>query len=450
MNNNTESQNTDENRICNWIHEQLDATVVSLEKQSRWRPAWNIEIAYNDVSKGKCKLHIRGDRGEGLETQPLDLEYRVLKLLAENNIPVPTIYGWIDKPEAIVMDYVIGQPYLGEAHKDPALHAVVGEYMDILARVHQLDSQAFIDAGLEKGQNWNDTALAYLSMAEKAYLDNKTAPDPLIEFVRRWLNRNIPAAPPRLSMLVGDCPQFMHDDGAITAIYDLEMCRIGDPMFDLASIRVRDINEPTGDLISLFKRYEQQSAQPLNYAAIHYYSVMQFIAVPMISRPTLKNNRPHPAFVEYLSWCLSTTPRALEAMADYMQLSLEPGIDLPTSTSRHSDALADLVAQCDDLPEPGGFFREHPVMSLANYALRADQLGPAIEQLELADVNHLLNQQFTTNQEAEAALEAYVLSAGEDKDAELLQLFHRRALRSLQLIQDYPAPIVSRPLGAIA
>jgi aminoglycoside phosphotransferase (APT) family kinase protein len=46
----------------------------------------------------------------------------------------------------------------------------------------------------------------------------------------------------------------MRDGGRVSAVIDLEMAIIGDPMADLASMRLRDTIEPTGDLGSTERR----------------------------------------------------------------------------------------------------------------------------------------------------------------------------------------------------
>ena len=169
----------------------------------------------------------------------------------------------------------------------------------------------------------------------------------------------------------------------------------------------------------------------------------------MISGPSLHSIKPHPAFVEYLSWGLSGTRCALQAMAEALGITLEPAPVLPERSSPHSDALEDLVAQCEALPDMGGFFRQHPALSLAHYARRADPLGAAIEELEIEGMAELLGKRPTSIAEGEAALERYVLEADDDKTADLLQFFHRRTRARLQLIQDYPSPVVTRGLGMI-
>jgi aminoglycoside phosphotransferase (APT) family kinase protein len=65
------------------------------------------------------------------------------------------------------------------------------------------------------------------------------APEPMLvaQAAIRWLRRNPPPAPPRLSIVHGDyrSGNFLHDGaGAITAILDWEMAHVGDPLEDLA------------------------------------------------------------------------------------------------------------------------------------------------------------------------------------------------------------------------
>jgi hypothetical protein len=88
--------------------------------------------------------------------------------------------------------------------------------------------------------------------------------------------------------------------------------------------------------------------------------------------------------------------------------------------------------------------REAAALSLANYARRADQFGAALDRLELDDAETLLGTNFGSLGEAEDRLERFVLDAGPERDADLVRFFHRRILRRLALIQDYPGPIVSR------
>lgn len=413
-------------------------------RQQRWRPAWLAKVERQGQS---LTLYVRADRGAGLETRPLSHEYAVLRLLEQQGIPVPRLYGWCDDPEAIVMEALDDQPFHGGADTDPGLHRIVQEYVGILARIHRIPLDQVAAAGLDIPTGPRDIALAYFRLADKAYQANKVGPEPLIEFLRGWVLRNVPTHRTKPVLLVADAPQFFHDGQRVTAIFDLEMAHVGDPMMELASIRVRDINEPIGDLPRLLDRYVQESGEAIDWAALDFHTLVSFLAVPMMTRSTFRTNHPHPAFVEYLSWDLATSRAALEVLAESSGIPLEQVEDLPARRSMNSDALIDLVAVAQALPPAEGLLREAPLLSLARYALRADEIGLEIERLERAETEALLGGTFQSTEDAESALEAFVIAQGAAHEKALARYFHRRIMRRLQLIRDYPAPIVARGLG---
>src|ERR1700760_3741845 len=101
-----------EDKIRAWIGANLSASVHTIERLARWRPAWRVEASRNGSS---MRLHVRGDRASGLETTPLRREHDVLVELGRRNIPVPRIHGWCEDPPAIVMEEVSGVAYEGGA-----------------------------------------------------------------------------------------------------------------------------------------------------------------------------------------------------------------------------------------------------------------------------------------------------------------------------------------------
>lgn len=431
-------------KITTWLESNV-GPVLDIARQERWRPAW---IATVDSADGPLKLYVRSDRGAGLETRPLSHEYAVLRLLEQHGVPVPRLYGWCEDPEAIVMAGLDDHPFHGGADQDPDLHRIVQDYVAILARIHRIPLPDVAAAGLEIPEGAEEIGLAYFKLADRAYQAGKQRPEPLIEFLRGWVLRSIPQHRSRVALLVADAPQFIHDGKNVTAIYDLEMAHVGDPMMELASIRVRDINEPIGDMPRLLRRYEQESGEAIDWAALDFHTLVSFLAVPMMVGSTLRTNHPHPAFVEYLSWDLASSRAALEVLAEISGVALDPPAELSARTSLHADALTDLIAVAEALPPPEGLLREAPVLSLARYARRADEIGGEIERLERSDVEALLGRDFASDDAAEAALETFVLEQGAQHEEALVQLFHRRVMRRLQLIRDYPAPIVTRGLGA--
>src|SRR3546814_17481098 len=85
----------------------------------------------------------------------------------------------------------------------------------------------------------------------------------------------------------GYCGQFLSKGPEITAILDVEIGHIGDPMHDLACFRGRHPVENMGDVPALFQRYASARGRPVDLDAIAYHTVC-FLALatigPMIAR----------------------------------------------------------------------------------------------------------------------------------------------------------------------
>jgi aminoglycoside phosphotransferase (APT) family kinase protein len=440
------NSSSDEEKIESWINRHMAASVTRIERLSRWRPAWEVDV---DLSGVPLKLHVRGDRDAGLETTPLRREHDVLVELGRQMIPVPHVYGWCDDPPAIVMENVSGTAYEGGGDTDPVKRRSVEHYVEILAAMHRLDVAPFVAAGLTMPRNDEDVALSYFNGADRVYRETKSRPEPLIEFVRKWILNNVPRGRSRAVLLSGDAPQFVRNGDRVAAIIDLEMAIIGDPMADLASMRLRDTIEPTGNLGELYAHYEAAIGIPLDRTAIDFHTVVNFIAVAMMTRESLRSKRPHPALIEFHSHYLSATRCSIAAIAGMRGIELpDVAAVLPEETSQ-SELLTDLVAQCGLLPAAAGFYRQHPILSLALYAQRVATIGPQIAALERRELTAILGTTPADELAADAALEKFVLGGGAEHDDALIRYFYRREMRRFQLISAYPSPIIHRALAAI-
>ena len=171
---------TPEQTIAVWIREQLGAQVISITRQARWRAAWLVDVERDGIT---LPLVVRGERGADIPMQfPLHHEMSLQKTLAEQGIPVPTVYGWIDELPAYVMARVEGQPGfdgLSIEERD----AVMREYMATLARLHRLPLQPFIDAGVERAATPAASGRYGIERFENVWRAGKSAPNPLLEFV---------------------------------------------------------------------------------------------------------------------------------------------------------------------------------------------------------------------------------------------------------------------------
>ena len=68
-----------------------------------------------------------------------------------------------------------------------------------------------------------------------------------------------------------DSGQFHQQDGHVTAILDLELGHIGDPMMDLAAFRMRDTVLGFGDMNVLYDQYAKHAGTPVDIAAIMHH-----------------------------------------------------------------------------------------------------------------------------------------------------------------------------------
>ena len=139
---------------------------------------------------------------------------------------------------------------------------------------------------------------------------------------------------------------------------------------------------------------------------------------------------------------------ALEAIAEGQGFALDPAEPVPSTIPRDANAWRDLAVQCGALPTEG-FFRQHPGQSLAFYLQRLAESGDAMAQAELDDACDILGITDAEDATLEARLDAFVEQATPGHDRALVRYFHRRQMRRLQLLRDYPGPIVTRGLAPL-
>ena len=153
-----------------------------------------------------------------------------------------------------MIDVVPGENNFDTA-TDAQRTAVMDEYMGILARIHQLDPEPYARAGITRGATPSESGRVGLDVYVAGYRATKVRPDPFLEFCLGWIDRNPVDTHGREAPVVWDSGQFHQQDGRVTAILDLELGHIGDPMMDLAAFRMRDTVLGFGDMNVLYDQY---------------------------------------------------------------------------------------------------------------------------------------------------------------------------------------------------
>ena len=140
-------------KVVRWLEASLGGKVVHVEPQARWRPVWFADLEREGETLRLC---VRGDRIDARHGFPLEHEMKLQELLYERGIPVARVHGWCDEPRAYVMDRVPGRPDFADA-SDEERDAVMDHYMEILARIHQLDIDPFVEAGILRAERPEDS-----------------------------------------------------------------------------------------------------------------------------------------------------------------------------------------------------------------------------------------------------------------------------------------------------
>lgn len=413
-----------EAKLRTFVEQATGGEVKSMVRQVRWRPAWFVDVERDGVLQ---HLHLRGDREGDVAIFPeLSRESDVITVLEEHGIAVPHIYGFCEDPPCILMDAIPGSRNMAEAASDTERSAIARQYMAEVAKMHKVPVEPFVAKGLHLPQGAEAIALVGLDAYMPLYLRTKSRPEPMLEFVIGWIRRNVPKHRNQAAFIQFDSGQFHFKDGQLTALYDFEFSMIGDPMVDIATMRMRNSIEPLGDdLRVLCRHYEEFSGEKIDHKVVDFHTLLFAVLGSMQFTGTVGVPQPGDAHSVYMEFDLALRQVILLSQASLMGQTITPE---PPPKPRTGDnaatlaKLADTVARIDTTV-PLEVSRRDSAAQIIEWLVRGDAMGEEMKQRDLADVSLLLGQKFTEWPLAEAALEAYVLRAGPEDDAQLFQLF---------------------------
>jgi len=421
-------------KLTAWLETNLGGTVVHIARQPRWRPVWFADLERDGE---RLELCVRGDRTDMRLIFPLDHEMRFQSLLHDHGIPVARVYGWIDDPCAYVMDRVPGREEFSGV-PDAERRAVVDDYVRILARMHRLDPSAFVRAGIVRAAHPEDSGRIGLRRYEEVFRAAKRHPEPLMEFCLGWLRRHPPESRGREAPIVWDSGQFHHRQGRVTAVLDLEIAHIGDPMMDLAGWRIRDTVLGYGDFAVLYDRYAALTGEPVDMEAIRIHLIAFTLTNQLAFAAALRDPPPESDLMMNLRWCGETNLFVTEALAEYLDIDL-PSAETPAPhSSRAAAGYEHLVRSLRLLQSDDEFvrYRARGAFRLSRYLQRCDEIGAAVADADLDDLHQLFGKRPPTWEEGEADLERFVLADADTgrHDETLIRLLHRRNLRCQMLL----------------
>lgn len=407
--------------------------VVRASRQARWRPAWDFDVERDGAI---VPVYFRGDRTEGSGVYGLEQEYGVLRVLAANGIPVPHVYGFCDEPRGIVMERSPGRANLATARDDDERRAVLDHYMELLAAMQRIPVAELEALGFQRPTTARELALADLPRWEQSFRARKKRPEPLIELVLRWLHDHLPENRTRACFATGDAGQFLFENGRVTAVIDLELAFLGDPLADLGAMRSRDTSEPLGDLSRGYRRYAELTGEPIDAGALHFHTVRFALNTPLAVASLCADPPPGFNLAQYLSWYLVYGRLPLEVIAEVEGIALDPpsaptDADVPAA-SRFGVAHDVLVAQLESGERS---YATDVALRVAQYVREVDRHGARVAAQDADELAELLGRRIDDPCQADAALEARVAVAERDETAAIVRYLHRRTLRHEALLR---------------
>jgi aminoglycoside phosphotransferase (APT) family kinase protein len=430
----------------------LGVEVRSVRRQTRWRPTWFVETEQDGRPRS---LVVRGERVD-TSVLPLRHEMAFHGILEANGIPVPALHGFIDELDAVVMERVSGRPdFAGvpTAERD----VIVDEYLQVLARIHQLDLAPFIEAGIMRAATPAESGVVGHWHMEKIFRAAKRHPDPFMEFCLGWLHRHPPGSNGREAALAWDTGQFHHADGHLVAILDLEFGHVGDPMLDLAVWRMRDTLIPFGDFHRLYARYEALSGMPVDREAIQRHHIAATFGNQLMFGPAVAVPVADTDLMNNMQWNSETNLHATEALAEYLGIDL-PTVETPEPRSTRQDKAFDHLVGTLRRVRTDDYLLQHDLrlaFRMARHLQRANEIGDGLAEADLDDLHQLLGHRPENWHEGDAELERFVLADAQrgEHDERLVRLFHRRNLRvhmqlgpaGSSMVAHYPTQPFRRP-----
>ena len=418
---------TDVADITEWIDGHVGGMVLAVRRQPRWRPVWLVDVERDGE---RIELLVRGVRVDFPGVWPLDHEMRFQQLLERHGIPVPRVWGWCDTPTSFVTDRVPGENDFSQSTDEERV-AAMRDYMGILARIHGLDPDEFSAAGIDRAADASGSGRVGLDAYVRGYRARKVQPDPYMEFSLRWIDRHPVDSHGREAPVVWDSGQFHTLDGRITAVLDLELGHVGDPMMDLAGFRMRDTVIGYGDMPTLYSWYEAAGGVAVDLDAVMHHHFVFTLTNELAFQAALAAPTPGSDYMTNMQWVSETNLHGLEALAEIHGWDL-PTVETPAPrVSPVAHAHAHLVQSLRTLDVDDEFARHQVRIAfrLARHLQRFDEIGDEVTEANLDDLVSLLGRRPATWHDGDAALEEFVLADDGRHDEALFQLFYRRFLR---------------------
>lgn len=419
--------------LARWVEAHVGGRVVRIERLARWRAGWNIDV----ITDGReLPLHARGEREPNFAIpNRIADEAPIHDLLEAHGLPVPHAYGFCDEPYALVMDRLAGDVDLTFAADDHERARLLEQYLSLLPAMYAIDLDALEQAGLALPAD-GEVELHGFHRWERVHDGHMAERDPVAELLRSWLHRNRPRRGVRPAFVTFDAFQFMFDQGRITGLLDFELACVGDPLVDLASLRVRDTIKNLGDLPAIADQFTATTGIDVDHDAVDYYTVLYNTLTVLSAAPPIAAPMRTTDLVSHLAWYVNSARWAFEVIAAMRGFELAAVDEPEPRPSRHAPAYRHLVETSKPSTHGAAATADYGASTrfrLARHLRRVDEIGAAVAQADGDDLAALLGTPVPAER-LDAELLALIDRGDPELDEPLVRLLDRRVQRQHLLL----------------
>ncbi len=432
--------------LAAWIEKTLRGRITRSERQGRWRPQWFVDVS---VDGNQVPILVRQQRAGGprrfLEQFSIGHEADVLQALQETDVRVAKFYGFHEPTQSILCERLTGESDLGLVEDHERRSGLYRQYVDNLVRLHCLDPSS-LRLDLKSPRSAYEVAFAKLRpfMLDYADVRPRIRPEPLLNFGLWWLENNVPQHFSRLSVLQGDSGpgQFMFDGDRVTGLIDWEMTHIGDPMSDLAVMRLRNAEYPIGGPINDFiKYYKEVSDVPFDRDRLIFHTVIVSIMsslglAEMMQRPSASVDLTLPGFGLDIIHRRFTCASIAEAVGVTLEVPEIPPAKRSVRGPLHDFLVDHLESVCLKTAQSEiARFQLRGAVGVAKALRLSDELGPYCEEQDIDDIGALVGKRPDDYEDALHRLQAIVQDAPGANLEVLLKVFYRIEIRRETLLR---------------
>ena len=307
--------------------------VVRSTRLARWRPAWDVDVERRRTAAAAPRAGEREPR--------IVMPYRIADevathdLLEAHGVPGTARVRPLRRPVRARDGSTPGNVDLSFADDDER-ERLLDDYLEILARIYAIPLSAAAEPRFELPADSAATASGASGEMEALYEPSMEGlpADPVAVFLRRWMRENIPHDRHNAGAVhhVRLVPVHVRES-RITGLLDFEHAHVGDPMMDLAALRVRDTHqEHRRPLARPRARYEAVTGVAIDHDVVEYHTVL-YNALSVISTgPPLADRCRGTDWLSYLAWYVNGARWAFETIAEIRGYELDPVVDPGAAT----------------------------------------------------------------------------------------------------------------------